>query len=224
MKALILVDLQNDFKPGGALAVSDGDHVVAVANRLMPHFDMVFATQDWHPADHRSFASQHDGKNVGDVIQLHGVEQVLWPDHCIQGTPGADLHADLQTEHIHHIVHKGTNPQYDSYSGFFDNTYWCSDRDLEQTDKTQQDTGLAELLRQNDVTEVAVMGLATDYCVKFTALDAVRLGLTATLISDGCRGVDLSPGDIERAVADMQAAGVQITDADHWACESSRKK
>ena len=224
MKALILVDLQNDFMPGGALAVSDGDHVVAVANRLMPHFDMVFATQDWHPADHRSFASQHDRKSVGDVIELHGTEQVLWPDHCIQGTSGADLHADLQSRQIQHIVQKGVNPQVDSYSGFFDNTTQVFDHQLGMEEESERETGLATLLRQNDVTEVAVMGLATDYCVKFTALDAVKLGLTTTLISDGCRGVDLNPGDIEQAVADMLAAGVQITDANHWTRESSRKK
>lgn len=211
MNALILVDLQYDFMPGGALAVTDGDQVIAVANQLMPHFDMVVATQDWHPANHKSFASQHDGMGVGDVVQLDGVEQMLWPDHCVQGTPGADLHEDLDTKRIHQIVQKGTNTQIDSYSGFFDNGH-------------RQATGLAAVLKQSDVTEVAVMGLATDYCVKFTALDALELGLKTTLISDGCRGVDLNPGDVEQAIADMQAAGVQVLDADRWINERNPAK
>ncbi len=208
MNALILVDLQYDFMPGGALAVTGGDQVVAVANQLMPHFDMVVATQDWHPADHKSFASQHEGKSVGDVVQLDGVEQVLWPDHCVQGTPGADLHEELESQQIHQIIQKGTDENIDSYSGFFDNGH-------------RQATGLAALLKQGGVTEVAVMGLATDYCVKFTALDAVEHGLKTTLISDGCRGVDLSPGDVEQAIADMQAADVRVMDADRWINEPS---
>jgi len=211
MNALILVDLQYDFMPGGALAVTDGDQVIAVANRLMPHFGMVVATQDWHPADHLSFASQHDGKSVGEVVQLDGVEQVLWPEHCIQGTPGAELHEDLNTQRIHQIVQKGTNTQIDSYSGFFDNGH-------------RHVTGLAALLKKNGVTEVSVMGLAADYCVKFTALDAVELGLRTTLISDGCRGVDLNPGDVERAVAEMQKAGVRVVVADRWISERNPAK
>ena len=187
MNALILIDLQYDFMPGGALAVTGGDQVVAVANRLIPHFNMVVATQDWHPVNHKSFASQHDGKSVGDVVQLNDVKQMLWPDHCIQGTPGADFHENLESQRIHQIIPKGTNIEIDSYSGFFDNGH-------------QHATGLARLLKKNGVTGVAVMGLATDYCVKLTALDAVELGFRTTLISDGCRGVELNPGDVKRAV------------------------
>jgi len=211
MNALILVDLQYDFMPGGALAATDGDQVIAVANRLMPHFEMVVATQDWHPANHKSFASQHDGKSAGDVVQLNDTQQVLWPDHCVQGTPGADLHEDLESQRIHQIIQKGTDENIDSYSGFFDNGH-------------RQATGLAALLKQGGVTEVAVMGLATDYCVKFTTLDAVELGLKTTLISDGCRGVDLNLSDVERAVADMQAAGVRVVIADRWINEQSPAK
>lgn len=197
MNALILVDLQNDFMPGGALAVADGDRVVPIANRLMPHFDLVVATQDWHPADHLSFASQHPGRNIGDVIDLDGLEQVLWPDHCVQGTPGAALHTDLNTGGIRRVVQKGTNRSIDSYSGFFDNGH-------------RQATGLAEFLHEQGVTDVAVMGLATDYCVKFTALDAVKMGLATTLIEDACRGVDLHPGDVSRAMEEMKRAGVKM--------------
>ncbi|HIE97132.1 MAG: bifunctional nicotinamidase/pyrazinamidase [Fuerstiella sp.] len=209
MNALILVDLQYDFMPGGALAVTDGDQVVAVANRLIPHVEMVVATQDWHPARHMSFASQHEGRSVGEVVQLDGLDQVLWPDHCIQGTPGAELHKDLDTQQIHQVVRKGTNIRIDSYSGFFDNGH-------------RQATELATLLRQSGVTEVAVMGLATDYCVKFTALDAVELGLNTTLINDGCRGVDLNAGDVDRSVDDMQVAGVRLVASDQWINELIR--
>ena len=197
MNALILVDLQYDFMPGGALAAREGDQVVAVANRLMPHFDLVAATQDWHPADHKSFASQHEGKRVGDVIQLDGLEQVLWPDHCIQGTLGADLHGELDVGRIHEVVRKGTNTQIDSYSGFFDNGH-------------RQSTGLSELLKGRDISNVAVMGLATDYCVKFTVLDAIELGLRTFFIEDGCRGVDLSHGDVSRAIEAMRSVGAEV--------------
>jgi nicotinamidase/pyrazinamidase len=201
MKALILVDLQNDFMPGGALAVADGDQAVPVANRLMPHFDLVVATQDWHPADHLSFASQHDGCSVGEAIDLGGLEQVLWPDHCVQGTAGAEFHAKLNTDFIRRVFPKGTDRKIDSYSGFFDNGH-------------RQSTGMPEYLRGCGVTEVAVLGLATDYCVKFTALDAVALGLRTSLIEDGCRGVELNPGDVRRAIKEMTNAGVRIVAAE----------
>lgn len=211
MKALILVDIQNDFMPGGALAVSDGDQVVDVANRLIPFFEMVVATQDWHPPDHNSFASQHEGKSVGEVVQLDGLEQVLWPDHCVQGTPGAELHIGLKTQRIHHVARKGTDVNIDSYSGFFDVGH-------------RQATGLDAFLKQSGVTEVAVMGVATDYCVKFTALDAAELGFKTTLIIDGCRGVELKPGDVSQAVADMQAVGVRVVTADQCTNEQNPAK
>jgi len=199
MKTLILVDIQNDFLPGGALAVADGDHVIEVANQLMPKFDLVVATQDWHPADHGSFASQHDGVKIGDAFMLNGIQQIAWPDHCVQNTCGAEFASSLNVDAIDHVVRKGTDQGIDSYSGFFDNDH-------------QKATGMAELLNKNGTTEVAVMGLATDYCVKFTALDAVQLGFKTTLILPGCRGVELKPGDIAIGLAQMRSAGVQIAE------------
>jgi len=198
MRALILVDIQNDFLPGGALAVPHGDEVIAVANRVATTFDLVVATQDWHPRDHGSFAANHPGKKVGDVIDMHGLPQVLWPVHCVQGTAGAEFAPALDVSRVRRVFQKGTDPAIDSYSGFFDNGH-------------RRSTGLADYLREQGVTEVFVMGLATDYCVKFTALDAVqRAGLKTTLIEDGCRGVNLRPGDSEAAVAEMRAARVEV--------------
>jgi nicotinamidase/pyrazinamidase len=197
MKALLLVDILNDFLPGGALAVPRGDEIVPVANRLMPEYELVVATQDWHPADHLSFASQHPGKRVGEVIELEGMKQALWPDHCVQGTVGAELAAGLKRAGIHHMVRKGTDRAVDSYSGFFDNA-------------RRRSTGLEDLLRANGVDEVHIMGLATDYCIKATALDAVDLGFRTVLISEGIRGVELNPGDCKAAVDEMLRAGVLV--------------
>jgi len=163
MNALILVDIQNDFLPGGALAVPDGDKIVGVANMLMEDYDLVVATQDWHPADHGSFASQYPERNAGDVEELNGLPQILWPDHCVQDTAGADLAPGLNLDAIERVFSKGTDVGVDSYSGFFDNA-------------RRNSTGLGEYLKDRGVTEVAVCGLATDYCVKLTALDAVDLG------------------------------------------------
>lgn len=197
MRAIILVDIQNDFLPGGALAVPNGDDVVPVANRLMPEYELVVATQDWHPADHMSFASQHDGHSVGEVISLDGVEQVLWPDHCVQGSRGAKFAAELYTDGIDHVVQKGTDPFIDSYSGFFDNDH-------------KKSTGLSEYLKQRGVTAVDVMGLATDYCVKYTAMDAVVLGFDVRLLAEGARGVELTPGDCDLAIKQIKEVGVTI--------------
>ena len=197
MKALLLIDIQNDFLPGGALAVPHGDEVVPVANRLMPAYDLVVATQDWHPGDHLSFASQHPSRCLGEVIELSGLPQVLWPDHCVQGTRGAEFAPQLNRAGIAHVVQKGTDRTIDSYSGFFDNA-------------RRKATGLEALLRQRGVDEVAVLGLATDYCVRATALDAVSLGFRTTLITAGCRGVELKAGDCHRAIDEMRAAGVTI--------------
>lgn len=197
MKALILVDIQIDFLPGGALAVPRGDEVVSVANRLMTTYDLVVATQDWHPADHLSFASQHSGRSIGDVTVVDGLEQMLWPDHCVQGTRGAEFAADLNLAGVHHVFQKGADPRRDSYSGFFDNG-------------RRDETGLGDLLKQRGVTEVDVMGLATDYCVKFTALDAISLGFKTCVIQAGCRGVERAPGDCERAIAEMRRGGITI--------------
>lgn len=200
MKALILIDIQNDFTPGGALAVPDGDAVVAMANRLMPDYPFVVATQDWHPTGHVSFASRHAGRAAGDVVLVNGIEQALWPDHCVQGTPGAALHPGLVTGGIHEVLRKGVAPEVDSYSGFYDNGR--ADR--------RRPTGLSDLLHVRGVTEVDLVGLATDYCVKATALDALAEGLVTRVLLEGCRGVDLNPGDVERAIQDMQQAGAVI--------------
>ena len=197
MKALILVDLQNDFLPGGALAVPRGDEVIPVANRVQPHFDLVVATQDWHPGNHGSFAANHPGTGPGDVIELNGLRQILWPVHCVQGTRGAEFAEALETDRIARVFRKGTDPGIDSYSGFFDNGH-------------RKATGLGDYLKERSVDHVFVLGLATDYCVKFTALDARSLGIETSLIEDGCRGVELQAGDVERAVADVRAAGVQV--------------
>lgn len=197
MRALILVDIQNDFLPGGALAVPEGDAVVPVANRLVPDYDLVVATQDWHPADHLSFASQHAGRNVGEFVEVDGLEQILWPDHCVQDSRGAEFAAGLNIGGIDHVVQKGTNRRIDSYSGFFDNA-------------RRHATGLEELLRSQQVDAVDIVGLATDYCVKFTALDAVSLGFTTRVLAEGTRGVELNPGDCNRAVQEMRTAGVNV--------------
>ena len=202
MRALILVDIQNDFLPGGALAVPDGDAVVPVANALMPGFSLVVATQDWHPADHGSFAANHPGRRPGEVIALGGLSQVLWPVHCVQGTRGAEFAGGLDRARIGRVFVKGTDPEIDSYSGFFDN-------------ERRKSTGLGEFLRAAGVDEVVVLGLATDYCVKFTALDALSLGLRTVLVVDGCRGVELQAGDSARAIEAVRAAGgVVVTSAE----------
>jgi nicotinamidase/pyrazinamidase len=197
MKALVLVDIQNDFVPGGALAVPRGDDVVAVANRLLPRFELIVATQDWHPADHASFASQHAGKHAGEVIDLHGLTQVLWPDHCVQGTRGAEFVPGLNASRIGHVVRKGTDRQIDSYSGFFDNG-------------RRKATGMHDYLRSRGVTDLVVMGLATDYCVRATVLDARSLGYAVQVVREGVRAVDLRPGDGDRALGDMRAAGAGV--------------
>jgi len=197
MKALVLVDLQNDFMPGGALAVPEGDRVIRVANEIQPSFPLVVATQDWHPAEHGSFATNHSGREVGDRIELDGLQQILWPVHCVQETPGAALVADLDLTRVARVFAKGTDPAIDSYSGFFDNGH-------------RKSTGLADYLRRRDVDEISILGVATDYCVKYTALDAAELGFETSLIVDGCRGVDLEPGDVDRALAEMERAGVKL--------------
>ena len=200
-RALILVDLQYDFCPGGALAVAHGDETIAVANRLMPTFPTVVATQDWHPANHASFAVNNPGRKVGEVITIDGMPQVMWPAHCVQGTRGAELHEGL-AKRITHVFRKGTDANIDSYSGFFDNGH-------------KKSTGMGDWLKEHGIDDVTVIGLATDYCVKFTALDARGLGMKVTLVTDGCRGVNLSPDDSAKAIEDMRAAGVTITDSAH---------
>lgn len=205
-RALVLVDIQNDFIPGGALAVAEGHEVVPVANRLAKEFEIVVATQDWHPENHGSFASQHEGRNPGEMIELNGIPQVLWPDHCVQESRGAEFHPDLDTSVFTKVFRKGTDPAIDSYSGFFDNGHLRS-------------TGMGEWLRDVGVTDIWVMGLATDYCVKFTALDGVKLEFNVRLIEDGCRGVNLEPQDSESAIEEMRGAGVEIVSSDELRLE-----
>jgi len=199
-RALILVDIQNDFMPSGSLPVAEGDAVVPVANRMQRYFGLVVATQDWHPADHASFATQYPGKQPGELIELDGSPQVLWPPHCVQGTRGAELHAGLARSKITEVFPKGTDRTIDSYSGFFDNGH-------------KKATGLAEWLRERWITRVYVMGLATDYCVKATTLDARELGFETWVIEDGCRAVELKAGDGDRAIAEMRAAGTTIVES-----------
>lgn len=201
MKTLLIVDVQNDFCPGGALPVPDGDAVVPVINAVQDKFDLVVATQDWHPADHLSFAANHADKMPGEVIELSGRPQVLWPVHCVQSTLGAQLRADLDTSRIARVFQKGQKREVDSYSGFFDNDHATS-------------TGLGDYLREQGATSVFVCGLATDYCVKFSALDAHNLGFATYLLVDACRGVNLNAGDVDAAVEEMRAAGVGIVSSD----------
>lgn len=200
-RALILVDIQNDFCPGGALAVADGDAVVAVANELAESMSaaggLVVATLDAHPADHGSFASQHEGAEPGDIVKLAGIDQVLWPDHCIDGTRGAEFHPELKTELIQATCKKGTDPNIDSYSGFYDNDHSSS-------------TGLSEFLHEQGVGEVWICGLATDYCVKATAEDALKEGFEVVVVVEGCRPVDLNPGDGNKALEALRAAGCTL--------------
>lgn len=197
MKTLILVDIQNDFLPGGALAVPEGDVIVPIVDRLLPGFDLVVATQDWHPADHGSFAANHAGKNAFENIELNGLSQTLWPVHCVQNTGGACFASGLDTRRVARVFPKGTDARVDSYSGFFDNGRRSS-------------TGMAEWLKERGARDLWVCGLATDFCVKFTALDAVAEGFRVHLITDACRGIDLPSGNVAAALAEMQAAGVRL--------------
>lgn len=196
-RALLLVDIQNDFLPGGALPVPEGDQVVPVANRLMPRFPLVVATQDWHPPDHLSFASNHKGLDVGDETTFAGKRQTLWPDHCVQGTPGAELAAQLERERIERVFRSGVAIDADGYSGF-------------AREPGQATSPLEDFLKRRGVSEVFVMGLATDYCVQATARDAAGAGFKTYLIEDGCRGVDRPEGRVEQAKRWMREAGVEF--------------
>ena len=200
MRALLLIDLQYDFCPGGALAVAHGDETIPVANRLMPKFSTIIATQDWHPPEHGSFAVNHPGAKPYDLGELGGLPQVMWPAHCVQGTRGAELHEALDRNLITEVFRKGTDPAIDSYSGFFDNGH-------------RKSTGLGDWLKARDIKEVVVLGLATDYCVKFTTLDARQLGFNVTLVVDGCRGVNINADDSDKAIAEMRDAGAAIVDS-----------
>lgn len=197
-RALIVIDVQNDFCPGGALAVAGGDQIVGGINVLMGEFDKVILTQDWHPAGHSSFASAHAGGQAFGQIEMPYGPQTLWPDHCIQGTTGADFHGDLNTDCADLIIRKGYNPAIDSYSAFFEN------------DRTTP-TGLKGYLRTRGIDDLTLVGLAADYCVNYSALDAARLGFAVTVRTDLCRAIDLG-GTLSAAIAEMTAAGVRLTD------------
>lgn len=195
MKALLLIDIQNDFLPGGALAVEEGNRIIPICNALQPVFDLVVATQDWHPPGHQSFASSHTGQKVFDTIDLHGLPQVLWPDHCVQGSEGAEFSKELNTTQIEAIFRKGTHLQIDSYSGFYDNGHL----------KT---TGLAHYLKGKGITQVYVAGLAADYCVYYTAKDAIAEGLETFVIEDATRAI--SAQGFAKAKLDILSKGGKL--------------
>jgi nicotinamidase/pyrazinamidase len=196
MKAFLIIDLQYDFCPGGALAVPGGDEILPGVNELIGKFGLVIATQDWHPLGHISFASAH-GRNIYETIDIGGKKQTLWPDHCVQGSRGADLLDGLKKSSITRIIRKGTDKDIDSYSGFFDNLH-------------EKATELDQFLKSKGVAEIYIAGLATDYCVKYTALDAVSLGYATFVIPDASRGVNISPSDSDNAIKEMQEKGVKI--------------
>jgi len=195
MRALLLIDIQNDFIPGGALAVLGGDQIIPLANQLQPHFDLVVATQDWHPQQHKSFASNHQNKNVFEKIYFNGLEQVLWPDHCVQGTVGAEFSPGLNLNKVEAIFRKGTDTEIDSYSGFYDNGH-------------RKSTGLADYFNGKNINQVYVLGLAGDFCVYFTAKDAIELGFETFIIQDAVRAINAN--DFEKVQADILRRGGKI--------------
>ncbi len=197
LRALIIVDIQIDFCPGGALPVHKGDEVIPLANRLSRMFTTVAVTQDWHPANHVSFASNHEGMNVYDQLEINGINQVLWPDHCVAGTGGALFHPDLETDRANIIIRKGTTPGLDSYSAFFEN------------DRISK-TGLSGYLNAREIEEVYLCGLATDYCVFYSAMDAVRTGFKTHVVLDACRGINNPEGSLESVIEQMKVHGIRI--------------
>lgn len=199
MRALIIVDVQNDFVSGGSLEVPAGEQIVPLVNELAEKFDLVVATQDWHPQDHKSFASNHPDKKPFEKIALHGLEQVLWPDHCVQGSSGADFHPQLEMKRIEAIFRKGMDPEIDSYSGFYDNGH-------------KKNTGLAGYLKDRGVRQVFVSGLAGDYCVFYTAMDALKEGFDTFLIEDATRSI--VPADFEKAKKKIAALGGKVVASD----------
>lgn len=195
--ALLIVDMQNDFMPGGPLGVCGADEIVPLINRLSALFPLTLATQDWHPPDHCSFAVNHLGKKPGDCVEVEGVQQILWPVHCVRQTRGAELVKALDQEAIVNIFHKGTDRLIDSYSAFFDNA-------------RKQSTGLGDYLKTHNVTQVYLAGVATEYCVLYSAFDAADLGFSVVVIVDACRPINLGPDDEKRAFEAMAARGVKI--------------
>ena len=196
---LLVIDVQNDFCPGGALAVPEGDQVVPVINRLSGRYEHIVMTQDWHPPGHQSFASSHAGKQPFEMIQVAYGDQVLWPDHCVQDTPGASFHPDLELPRAELVIRKGFRKEIDSYSAFYENDH-------------ETPTGLAGYLRERGFSRLAICGLATDFCVFYSAIDARREGFEVMLIEDACRAIDLD-GSLAKAMAEMTAAGVAFETA-----------
>ena len=194
--ALIIIDVQNDFCPGGALAVDNGQEIIPLINEMSQHYDVRCLTQDWHPEGHSSFASSHEAKAPFEVTEMFYGAQVLWPDHCIMGSEGAAFHPDLKTDHANIIVRKGSNTEIDSYSAFFENDH-----------KTP--TGLHGYLKSLDVTKIDLAGLATDYCVAYSALDAAKLGYSVKVLETACRAINLD-GSLDRARADMRSANITL--------------
>lgn len=200
MEALIIVDVQNDFLPGGSLEVKDGNQIIPTINELQNRFDFIVATQDWHPENHGSFAANNPRKNIGEMIELNGVQQILWPVHCVQNSKGSDFHKDLTRKNWTAVFQKGTNTMVDSYSGFYDNN-------------KQGDTGLGNFLKENEISKVFICGLAADYCVKFTVMDALELGFKTYLITDATKAVNLREGDFERSLDEVKNAGANLVTA-----------
>jgi nicotinamidase/pyrazinamidase len=196
-KALLIVDMQKDFMPDGALGVAGAEEIVPIINALIPRFSLVVASQDWHPPDHVSFAENHPGKNVGDVIRVKDTQQVLWPVHCVRATKGAEIIHELKKNGIASYFYKGTDKHIDGYSAFFDNARLKS-------------TGLGDYLRSRGVVSIYIAGVATDYCVLYSTIDAIDLGFSVFVIKDACRAINLHAGDEDRAFAAMASKGATI--------------
>ena len=197
MNALLIVDLQNDFVPGGALPAPHGDHLAPIINKVMDSFPLILAIKDWHPINHVSFAVNHSGKKIGDVIKVEGLDQILWPVHCVQNTPGSEFVPDLRKDRIEKVFYKGNDPDVDDYSGFFDNA-------------KKRDTGLEKYLRDQGIGEITIVGIATDYCVLYSALDGLGIGFEVSILREACCAINLHPGDGERALEKMKNKGAKI--------------
>jgi len=203
MRALLIVDVVNDFFPGGALGIEGADKILPVIDSLLEEkWDLVIASTDWHPQGHVSFASTHK-KKVGDLIEVDGIEQVLWPDHCIQGTSGCGFVAGFHTEKVDEIIYKGVDLNIDSYSIFFDN-------------RKLRSTGLDKILKEKKIDQLVIVGLATDYCVKYSTKDALDLGFDVTVIPEGCSGIELHPGDVEKTLDQLKKAGAKVMSYLHF--------